>query len=161
MLKKHIILIILYIIVGPLCSASLKHCFLQSPFFQQAQSALIGQLASALWLAEHIPRQKCNAPFYNRELQLSKLMYGQLIMSLVLPSVPAREGNRVAWQTQWWYSYVFAHKPRLRQYLTSCTLRCDVTLSLSLSLTLSPLSIANTLTNNKTYSHWFRSARLA
>ncbi len=34
-------------------------------------------------------------------------------MSLVLPSVQAREWNRVALQTQWWCSYVFANKPRL------------------------------------------------
>ncbi len=46
MFKKHIIFQILYIIVGPLCPASLKQSrFLQSPSFQQAQSALIGQLA--------------------------------------------------------------------------------------------------------------------
>ncbi len=37
----------------------------------------------------------------------------KLIMSLVLPSVQAWEGNRVTWQTQWWSSYVFANKPRL------------------------------------------------
>ncbi len=54
-------------------------------------------------------------------------------MSLGLPSVQAREGNRVTWQTQWWCSYVFAHKPRLRQFITRCTLRCGVTLSLSLA----------------------------
>ncbi len=78
-------------------------------------------------------------------------------MSLVLPSVQAREGNRVTWQTHWWCSYVFAHKPRWRQ-LTP--LKCDpVSLSLSLSHTHThnahnsafEQSIANTLTNNKTY----------
>ncbi len=44
MFKKHIIFQILYIIVGPLCPASLK----QSPSFRQAQSALIGQLAQSI-----------------------------------------------------------------------------------------------------------------
>ncbi len=38
---------ILYIIVGPLCPVSLSH-FLQSPSFQQAQSALIGQLTQCI-----------------------------------------------------------------------------------------------------------------
>ncbi len=90
-------------------------------------------------------------------------------MSLVLPSVQAREGNRVAWQTQWWSSYVFAHKPRLRQ-LTP--LWCDpLSLSLSLSLTHthttrktphlnSQLQILKLITKH-TYSRWFRSARLS
>ncbi len=66
-------------------------------------------------------------------------------MSLVSPSVQAREGNRVAWQTQWWSSYVFANKPRLRLFLTGCTLRCDVTLSLSLSHTQTAIKIADVL----------------
>ncbi len=47
MLKKHIFQI-LYIIVVPLCPASLKHRFLQSPSFQQVQSALIGQLTQCI-----------------------------------------------------------------------------------------------------------------
>ncbi len=112
-------------------------------------------------------------------------------MSLVLPSVQARKRNRVTWQTQWWRSYVFAHKPRLwcdrvslsHTHTRTHTRRCDVTLSLSLSLSLSlthtrahahthththhvqnsafEQSIANISTNNKTYSRWFRSARLS
>ncbi len=48
MFKKHIIFQILYIIVGPLCHASLKRLVLQSPSFQQAQSALIGQLTQCI-----------------------------------------------------------------------------------------------------------------
>ncbi len=62
-------------------------------------------------------------------------------MSLVLPSVQAREGNRVTWKTQWWCSYVFAvHMPRLSQLTT---LWCD---PVSLSLSLSPsLSLTNTM----------------
>ncbi len=42
MFKKHIIFQILYIIVGPLCPASLKRSF------RQAQSDLIGQLAQCI-----------------------------------------------------------------------------------------------------------------
>ncbi len=78
----------------------------------------------------------------------------------------SREGNRVAWQTQWIYPYVFAvNKPRLRLFLTGCTRRCDVTLFPSHTHTHththtntrytqnSPFeqSISNTWTNDKTY----------
>ncbi len=52
MFKKHIIFQILYIIVGPLCPASLKP-FLQSPSFQQASLLWLANWPSALWLAEH------------------------------------------------------------------------------------------------------------
>ncbi len=45
MFQKQILFQILYIIVGPLCPASQMRSFLQSPYFWQAQSALIGQLA--------------------------------------------------------------------------------------------------------------------
>ncbi len=38
----------MYIIVGPLCPASLKRFV-----FYKAQSALIGQLTQDMWLAEH------------------------------------------------------------------------------------------------------------
>ncbi len=48
MFKKHIIFQILYIIVVPLCPASLKRRFLQSLSFQQVQSALIGQLTQCI-----------------------------------------------------------------------------------------------------------------
>ncbi len=77
-------------------------------------------------------------------------------MSLVLPSVQAWEGNRVTWQTQWWSSYVFAHKLRSPSLThasthtnthththTHTTLWCD---SLSLSLSLS-------LTHTHTHTH--------
>ncbi len=51
-LKKHI----LYIIVAPLCSAFLKHV----DFYKAHRSekcALIGQLSSALWLAEYLKHE--------------------------------------------------------------------------------------------------------
>ncbi len=51
--QKHIIFHILYIIVAPLCSAFLKRVdFSQSSSFWEERRALIGQLSSALWLAE-------------------------------------------------------------------------------------------------------------
>ncbi len=67
-------------------------------------------------------------------------------MSLFLPWLQARKGNKVAWQTQWWCSYVFTNKPWLRQLIP---LWCDsLSLSLSsssLSLSLSPLSLSLSL----------------
>ncbi len=86
---------------------SLKHNFIQSPSFQQVQSALIGQLTQCIVIGR---TPQAHVGLWN---QLSVL------------SVLAREGNRVTWQTQWWWSYVFANKPRLRRYLMGCTLRCD------------------------------------
>ncbi len=56
--KKHIIFHILYIIVAPLCPAFLRtRRFLQSSSFWEARRALIGQLSSALWLAEYLKRE--------------------------------------------------------------------------------------------------------
>ncbi len=50
--KTNIIFQILYIIVGPLCPASLECRFLQSPAFRQAQSALIGQLTQSIVIGQ-------------------------------------------------------------------------------------------------------------
>ncbi len=55
---KHIIFHILYIIVVPLCpwlSETLQ--YLQILPFWDARCALIGQLSSALWLAEYLKRE--------------------------------------------------------------------------------------------------------
>ncbi len=54
--QKHIIFHISYIIVAPLCPAFLKQWFLQSSLFWKAHCAPIGQLSSALWLAEYLKR---------------------------------------------------------------------------------------------------------
>ncbi len=130
--QKTLFFQILYIIVGPLCPVSLKRfAFYKAPPSDKHSLLWLANLPSALWLAEHHkPFRKC--------LPLSKIASfsfqnecKDLIMSLVFPSVQAWEGNRVAWQTQWWSSYVFANKPRLRWFLMGCTLRCDVTLSLT------------------------------
>ncbi len=74
MFKKHIIFQILYIIVGPLCPAYLKYAFYKVPPSDKHSLLWLASWHSALWLAEHHkPRRKCNAPFHNRKLQLSKL----------------------------------------------------------------------------------------
>ncbi len=74
MFKKHIIFQILYIIVGRLCPASLKLVvFYKVPLSNKHSLLWLANWHSVLWLAEHHkPRRICNAPFYNRELQLSK-----------------------------------------------------------------------------------------
>ncbi len=60
--KKHIIFHILYIIVAPLCLS--ETCwFLQSSLFWEARRALIGQLSSALWLAEYLKRETEMLPY--------------------------------------------------------------------------------------------------
>ncbi len=74
MFKNHIIIPILYIIVGPLCPASLKRLIFNKDHPSDKRSLLwLANWHSALWLAEHHkPLWKCNAPFHNRELQLAK-----------------------------------------------------------------------------------------
>ncbi len=107
------------------CSSSMlrlsqTYRFLQSPSFLQVQSALIGQLTQCIVIGR-TPQAHIG---YVTPLTIITSFSFQVILS-----VQARKGNRVAWQTQWWCSYVFAvHKPRLRWFLTGCTLRCDVTL---------------------------------
>ncbi len=54
--KKHIIFHILYITVAPLCPAFLKRIDFYKAFWE-AKRALIGQLSSALWLAEYLKRE--------------------------------------------------------------------------------------------------------
>ncbi len=72
MFKKHIIFQILYIIVGPLCPASLK-CFVFYKVPNKHGLLWLANWHSALWLVEHHkPRQKYNSPFHNHKLQLSK-----------------------------------------------------------------------------------------
>ncbi len=54
MFKKHIILQILYIIVGPLCPASLKRfVFYKFPPSNKRSLLWLASWHSALWLAEH------------------------------------------------------------------------------------------------------------
>ncbi len=54
MFKKHIIFQILYIILGPLCPASLKHfVFYKVPPSDKRSLLWLASWPSALWLAEH------------------------------------------------------------------------------------------------------------
>ncbi len=54
MFKKHIIFQILYIIVGPLCPASLKRVvFNKAPPSNKCSLLWLAIWPSALWLAEH------------------------------------------------------------------------------------------------------------
>ncbi len=54
MIKKHIIFQILYIIVDPLCPASLKHLvFYKDPASDKHSLLWLANWHSALWLAEH------------------------------------------------------------------------------------------------------------
>ncbi len=141
MLKKHFWNTVHY------CRSSMPRlsqtlAFLQSSSFQQAQSALIGQLAQCIVIGRTPQALVGNVTPLSIIASFSFQNKRQLIMSLVLPSVQAQEGNRVAWQTQWWCSYVFANKPRVSLSHTSThthththtTLWCD-SLSLSLSHT--------------------------
>ncbi len=55
--KKHIIFHIPYVIVAPLCPAFLKRIDLDKAHHSEKMlCALIGQLSSALWLAEYLKR---------------------------------------------------------------------------------------------------------
>ncbi len=118
----------LYIIVGHLCPPSFKHfIFYKAPPSDKHSLLWLASWHSALWLAEHLKHQKCNAPSPASAFKIK-------VKTVVnFSSVKAQKGNRVLWQTQWWCSYVFAvHKLRLRRQTAmiydGCTLRCDVTL---------------------------------
>ncbi len=143
------------------CSSSMPRLsqtlrFLQSPSFRQAQSALIGQLTQCIVIDRTPQAHVGNVT--------SLSIIASFSFQLVLPSVQARKGNRVAWQTQRWCSYVFAvHKPRLRRHLTGCTLRCDVTLFPSHQHTHTHTDTHTQRVTGKTLiaDRWFRSARLS
>ncbi len=86
--------------------------FLQSPSFRQAQSALIGQLTQCIVIGRTPQASVGNImplsiiasfSFQNKCKTVNNVLSFTIISS--------REGNRVTWQTQWWSSYVFAHKP--------------------------------------------------
>ncbi len=139
--QKHIIFQILYIILVPLCPASLKHLiFYKAPPSNKCSLLWLVNWPSALWLAEHYKHcMKC---------------------------------NRVAWQTQWWCSYVFAvfcstplwcdpvplththththtHTPHTRTRTHTHHTHTHMTRYVQNSAF--KQSIANTWTNNKTY----------
>ncbi len=79
--KKHIIFHILYNSVSPLCPAFLKRAnFLQISSVWEVRRALIGQLSSALWLAEYLkpetemlrPLQYCDAVSWRNDTKTIK-----------------------------------------------------------------------------------------
>ncbi len=142
MFKKHRIFQILYIIVGPLCPASLKRfIFYKVPPSNKRSLHWLANWPRALWFAKHHkPRQKCNAPFHNRELQLSKLKTVNNVLSFIISSSPRGEHLDTVM-----ILVCVCNQPRLRWFLTGCTLRCDVTRSLFLSLS---LSLSHTHTHN-------------
>ncbi len=114
------------------CSSTMPLCFLQSPSFRQVykclihsfiqvQSALIGQLIQSIVIGRTPQARVGNVT------AVSIIASFSFQVSFTISS--SRKGSRVAWQTQWWSSYVFAvYKPRLRWFLMGCTLHCDVTL---------------------------------
>ncbi len=74
MFKKHIIFQILYIIVVPLCPASLKRViFYKAPPSDKDSLLWLANWHSALWLAEHHKHASEIYRSYNKqELQLYK-----------------------------------------------------------------------------------------
>ncbi len=97
MFKKHIIFQILYIIVGPMCPASLKRfVFYKVPPSDKRSLLWLAKWPRALWLAEHHkPRRKCNSPFHICKLQLSKLKTVNNVLSFTISSSPKGEQSRV------------------------------------------------------------------
>ncbi len=62
MFKKHISFQILYIIVGSLCLASLKHfVFYKAPPSNMCSLLWLANRPSALWLAEHHKQSRASA----------------------------------------------------------------------------------------------------
>ncbi len=118
----------------PLCPASLKCVvFNKAPPSDKSSLLWLVNWPSALWLAEyHKPHRKCNFSFQKNIKTVNN------VLSFTVSS--SREGNRVTWQTQWWSSYVFAHKPQLRRFLTRCTLWPS-------------LSLSHTQTHTHTHTH--------
>ncbi len=99
--------------------------FLQSPSFWRAQSALIGQLTQCFVIGRTPQARVGNLMPLSIILAFKiKLKTVNDVLSFLISS--SQNGNRVAWQTQWWSSYVFAHKPRLCDCLPlSHTRFCD------------------------------------
>ncbi len=97
--KKHIIFQILYIIVGPLCLASLKRfVFYKVPPSDKHSLLWLANWHSALWLAEHHkPRRKCNAPLHNLRALAFKIKVKTVnnVLSFTISSSPIGEQSHV------------------------------------------------------------------
>ncbi len=124
----------LYIIVDPLCPASLKRHFLQSPSFRQAQSALIGQLTQCIVIGRSPQAHVGNVISLTIIVSFSKINIKTVhnVLSFSINSSPKWVQRRVT-DTVMMLVYICSTQARLRK-LTP--LWCDpVSLSLSLSLT--------------------------
>ncbi len=77
------------------CRSSMPHLrfvFYQVPPSDKRSLLWLANWPRALWLAEyHKPRRKCNAPFHNRKLQLSKLKTLNNVLSFTISSSPKEE----------------------------------------------------------------------
>ncbi len=97
MFKKQFFFQILYIIVGPLCPASLKR-FYKVPPSDKRRLLWLANWHSGLWLAEHHKlRRKCNVPYHNHELHLSKIKVKMVNndFSFTITLSPREEPSRV------------------------------------------------------------------
>jgi len=151
--KKNSNFQILYIIVGPLiCPASLKRfVFYKVPRSDKNSLLWLANWHSALRLAEHHkPRWKCNAPYNNYELQLSKLKTVNNVHSFTISSSPRGEQSRVT-DTMMLVCVCKQAVIKTISDVLYTPLRCDpVSCSLSLS---------RTQTHTHTHTHT-RSAKL-
>ncbi len=85
------------------CSSSMPRLsqtlhFLQAPPSDKHSLLWLANWHSVLWLAEHHkPCLKCNAPFHNRELQLSKFKVKTVnnVLSFTISSSPSRVTDTV------------------------------------------------------------------
>ncbi len=124
--------------------------FLQSPSFRQAQSALIGLLTQCI-LIGRTPQARV------RNVTPLSIITSFSFQVSFISSSPKRERSRV---TDTVKKYVFANKLQLRQFLTGCTIHCDVTLFPSLTHSLTHThthslthSLTHTHTHSLTHSH--------
>ncbi len=149
------------------CSSSLPRIsqtlrFLQSPSIRQVLSALIGTTDWRCdWLNTSSTCRKCNCPHHNHELQLPSWFYqskskrgtescdkhSDARMYLQYTSRSEDDFWRAVHSAVMWPCSPLTHThSRMTRYTQNSTFE---------------RSIANTWTNNKTYSGWFRSARLS
>ncbi len=126
MFKKHIIFQILYIIVGPLCPASLKCFFSTKSLFPTSCSDWPTGTVHCDWPNTASTHRKCNAPFHNRSFSFQN---ESNVVSFTISSSPRGEQSRM---TDTVMKLVCVCKQAAIKRLTCC----DVTLSLSLSLSL-------------------------
>ncbi len=133
---------------SPLPRLSQMHHFLQSPSFQQVQSALIGQLTQCIVIGRTPQAGVGNVT------PLTIIASFSFQVSFISSS---RKGNRVTWQTQWWCICSTQAAVKTISDRLYTLLWCDpVPLTHTHTTRYKQnsafeQSIANTWTNNKTY----------